>query len=201
MFKGGPYILPLRLDDSQLVGLIPTVAYLDLRKSSLDEVCRLLVAKLGNPRHGSANEQATEAQKSTLKDVVSACYRRAVFTRYHAQLSREAMFSSLADCRGNLQRLIAYVEPLDNKRLVAGIIAELDLIERIAAIPEDDGNRDAIDKCKLRIISALSVLATRAGSTLILPVGISEEVFFDDQEANAPPTGYVAPGNRPPVDV
>jgi hypothetical protein len=32
-------------------------------------------------------------------------------------------------------------------------------------------------------------------------VGVSEEVFFNDQEANAPPRGYVAPGNRPPVDV
>ncbi len=101
----GPYILPLRVDDSKLDGLSPTIGYLDLRNPSIEEVCRLLSAKLGDPQRsdGDTKAQLTEAQLSTLRDVLSACYRRAVFTRYHGQRSPEAMFKSLSECRRALQ--------------------------------------------------------------------------------------------------
>ena len=37
------YILPLRLDDSEIPGLLDTIAYIDLRRVSLDIVCQTLV--------------------------------------------------------------------------------------------------------------------------------------------------------------
>jgi HEAT repeat protein len=40
------YILPLRLDDSELPGLPPTTAYFDLRRHSVEEAAALLVKKL-----------------------------------------------------------------------------------------------------------------------------------------------------------
>jgi hypothetical protein len=40
------YILPVRLDDTQLPGLPPTVAYLDARNTSLSAICQLLLLKL-----------------------------------------------------------------------------------------------------------------------------------------------------------
>lgn len=43
-----PYILPVRLDGSKLPGLPPTVAYVDLDRSSIPEIGRLLLAKLGS---------------------------------------------------------------------------------------------------------------------------------------------------------
>ena len=41
------FILPLRVDDSLLVGLPDTLGYVDLRRHSVDEVADLLIKKLG----------------------------------------------------------------------------------------------------------------------------------------------------------
>jgi hypothetical protein len=43
------YILPARFDDTAIEGLLPTVAYLDLRRHSPEEVVVLLCEKLGRP--------------------------------------------------------------------------------------------------------------------------------------------------------
>jgi hypothetical protein len=189
-----PYILPLILDGTRLEGLSPTVGYLDIRNSSLEEVCRLLYAKLGDPQGGKQDSggELTVNAVSAIRDVLAACYRRAVFTRYHAQLGHEAMFKSLSESRQSLQRLIMYVEPLENRRLVAGIIAELDLIERVNAEAFTwaySGTAGTIDGAKLRIISSLSALAGRAGIPLAMPSSITEEFLFTEKEANSPPEG------------
>jgi hypothetical protein len=42
------YILPIRLDDTEIPGLPETVACVDLRKSSIEEVCRLVLDKLSS---------------------------------------------------------------------------------------------------------------------------------------------------------
>ena len=44
------YILPLRLDDTEIPGLPPTVAYIDLRLSSLEQVVEAVLSKLGHDR-------------------------------------------------------------------------------------------------------------------------------------------------------
>ena len=43
------FILPLRVDDSHLVGLLDTVGYLDLRDHELPQVAELLMRKLDRP--------------------------------------------------------------------------------------------------------------------------------------------------------
>jgi hypothetical protein len=43
----GIYLLPVRLDDTELPGLRPTVGYLDGRRTSPDEVAAAIVQKLG----------------------------------------------------------------------------------------------------------------------------------------------------------
>ena len=40
------YILPVRLDDTEIPAILPTVGYLDLRKLSIDKVYQALVVKL-----------------------------------------------------------------------------------------------------------------------------------------------------------
>jgi hypothetical protein len=40
------YILPLRMDDAELPGLLPTVGFLDLRRMAMDEVYNILKKKL-----------------------------------------------------------------------------------------------------------------------------------------------------------
>ena len=40
------YILPLRLDDTQIPGIPSTIGHVDLRKTSMEEVCKLVLQKL-----------------------------------------------------------------------------------------------------------------------------------------------------------
>ena len=44
--KGGDYILPIRVDDTDLAGLQPTVGYLNIHQYSIDQIAELLIAKL-----------------------------------------------------------------------------------------------------------------------------------------------------------
>ena len=82
---------------------------------------------------------------------------------------------------------------MENRRLVAGIIAELDLIERVNAEPftlDYSGTTATVDGAKLRIISSLNALAGRAGIPIAMPSSITEELFFTEAEANSPPQGH-----------
>ena len=48
--KGEAYILPIRLDDTEVPGILPTVGYLDGRSTSIDEIYEILAEKLtGKP--------------------------------------------------------------------------------------------------------------------------------------------------------
>ena len=42
------YILPVRLDDAEIPGILPTVAYLDLRSMSINQIYQALVEKLSD---------------------------------------------------------------------------------------------------------------------------------------------------------
>lgn len=58
--EAGEYILPARFDDTELVGLLPTIAYLDLRKHSPEEVSVFICEKLGRqPLAGKAHKIAS----------------------------------------------------------------------------------------------------------------------------------------------
>jgi hypothetical protein len=42
----GEYILPARFDDTEIPGLLPTVGYINLRRTSPQQLCELVIAKL-----------------------------------------------------------------------------------------------------------------------------------------------------------
>jgi hypothetical protein len=44
--ENSEYILPIRLDDAELPGLPSTIAYLDARTLSLNEICHMFISKL-----------------------------------------------------------------------------------------------------------------------------------------------------------
>jgi hypothetical protein len=53
----GEYVLPVKIDDTELPGLLPTVGYLDLRQVTPAEVCALLCEKLAvGGRSGKADK-------------------------------------------------------------------------------------------------------------------------------------------------
>jgi hypothetical protein len=187
------YILPIRLDDTNLPGFPDVVGYLDLRSISVAEVFGLLSSKLGSPAGSAGKEAAVTVDK--VREVLAACYRRAVFSRMHAQINWDAMFASLAECRATLQRLVAFVEPTELQCLVASIIGELDFIERRGKSKGElhRSGEFQIDGAKLRIIATLLKLRDAAGVSFVLPTSVTEEVFFTSEDASKEPSSFVSP--------
>jgi hypothetical protein len=124
--------------------------------------------------------------------VLSILYRRSIFTRFHAQLSSEAMFASMSNCRVALQKQIVFVRPREAQQLVASIIGELDLAERVYTKGftwEGLGSMGTVDGVKLRIIAAMRTLAKMSGTPLELPTMPTEELFWTLEDADAAPSG------------
>jgi hypothetical protein len=102
-------------------------------------------------------------------------------------------------CRIALQKQITYIEPEDAQRLVAGIIGELDFVERrktamlTGGYEANWGLAPQINSSKIRIVKALLELKKVAEISFVLPSSITEEVFFSEEDANAPPEGPESP--------
>jgi len=95
-----------------------------------------------------------------------------------------------------LQKLAVFVEPAALKRLVAGIIGELDFIERRRAAVSDSKLPPAeefqIDGAKLRIIALLLELRKAADISFELPTSVTEEAFFTRDQADEKPSSDVS---------
>jgi hypothetical protein len=196
-----PYILPLRLDSTDLPGLSNMLGYIDLRSISMSETFTLLTQKLGPPtsKDVAKPRQTSKTKSSTpIRKVLAACYRRAVFSKVSGHENTVAMFRSLADCRVTLQKLIVYVEPEERQQLVASIISELDFIERRSAGYMHWSFKDfkkmaaAVDGAKIRIIAALLQLSKAAKISFVLPPSITADYIYSKEDADAPPSNRLS---------
>ncbi|MDQ1250298.1 MAG: hypothetical protein QG597_4677, partial [Actinomycetota bacterium] len=59
MLEVGAYLLPVRLDDSELPGLRPTVAYIDARRTPFEEIAALVKRKLVDSPGTTAQDSPT----------------------------------------------------------------------------------------------------------------------------------------------
>lgn len=146
--------------------------------STSDELALLVVCAVTQ-----ADKEHQQAQ--IVAEILSACYRRAVFTRTHAQLNHEAMSASLSQCRRLIQPLIPRITSVQLQQNAARLIALLDEIERQRSSTSWDF--DMIDTLKLRLIQEISTLAQRAGFSFKLPTALSEDIYFTEDEASQPP--------------
>ena len=64
------YILPVRLDDTEIPGIPPTVGYLDLRAMTIEEVYEVLVKKLTDPISQTTETNLATAAKSDAHEFV-----------------------------------------------------------------------------------------------------------------------------------
>ena len=74
MNEGNEYILPVRIDDSELEGLLPTIGYLDLRRDTPAEVCALLCEKLGVVSRGRKASDVSPPWSSSERGTASFDY-------------------------------------------------------------------------------------------------------------------------------
>ncbi len=72
------YILPVRIDDTQLPGLLPTISYLDFNRYGAEGICQAFLRKIG--RGNSISEMSPELKITTsplilIKDSDAEIYR------------------------------------------------------------------------------------------------------------------------------
>jgi hypothetical protein len=141
------------------------------------------------PLDDGRQEQMKPTTVDQIEKVLALCYRRAIFTKTHAELGVRAMFDSLAQCRSSLQAIVVYVRPEEMQQLVVHIIEELDFIERYSktSVFYTSEAIATIDRAKLRIIKALRELAVAAQVPYVRPASLNNEYFRIEEEASLPP--------------
>lgn len=144
-------VLPLRLDDTRLSGLQPTVGYLDLRELDASEAVDVLVQKIGPPMN--AADQNSSAVGG-IAEAIAIC-------RWHLRPRMNA--TALQEFSAALRKHIVFVRPREAQQSVAGIISELDLAARLR---RDRPRHDAdilFDNTVVRIEDAVRALAEISG--------------------------------------
>lgn len=183
------YVLPLRLDDIQLPGLLPTIGYVDLRNIGLDEVVELLVQKIGPP---SATEPDESADVAGAAEALAICRAQLVEPVVGEELRGAAMLPSMRACRDALRGQVGFVRPRAARQLVASIIAELDLVERVDrdGPARVDGDTSAtVDGANRRVVAAMRALAELSGVPLGLPASTIDSFLRSGRDPARQPSG------------
>jgi hypothetical protein len=130
----------------------------------------------------------TPPPETAITTILSDCYRRALFTRMHAQLSTDAMFASIGKCREALQRNIPQIRRGDLRQTAVELLATIEQIERRNPIQSDD-DLNAINLLKLSALRAFRQLAAATGGSYSLPDSgkLAEAAYFTQSEADAAP--------------
>jgi hypothetical protein len=203
------YVLCLKTDEESLPGLPDVVTTVSLASQSYARIYKLLVETLGPPDHDNTVSGLSDADKYLAYRVISACFRRAVFTRMHGQINVEAMDTSLRQIIGSVQPLIPEMSNPALQRNAWDIIRGIDAIERVVAKAKAGGSIELarektpeIDKCKLQIIDALLEMRRAADLAIQLPFSLQQDDFFTVEEADSKPAFVVTqfyPNSELPV--
>jgi len=95
-FEGdSDYILPIRLDDSDLPGMRSTVGYIDGRKVPVSQVCELIMAKLGvESKWNIAEMLESDDDEDRLRAIAQIALERAT---EHSSVLERLMLSDKSD--------------------------------------------------------------------------------------------------------
>ena len=188
------YILCLKTDGTSLPGLPGVIGYINLQNSSEDEVFQTLLLKLGRPDHDDAISHLDDNDKNIAKQIIQACFRRAVFTRMASEIDISAMNRSLGQVLGTVQPLSSQIADPSLQYAALEIIAALDGIERIAnnsgvgvSNHLSPGDANDIDQHKMQIIRHLLEIRRAAKIPMQLPYNLRIDHFFRQQDADQAP--------------
>ena len=198
MMKGRDgYVLPIRVDESAVPGLPPGIGYLSLAKHSLSDIHRLLLKKLGKPIAKKQPSDLPSGDLERAQEVLGVSNRRAIFTRMDGEIDLEAMFSSIAHCISELQRIGPSFESSELQYLTLELVRELDTLDRFRLETErarlsiglPTATRARIDLQKERVVRAIHRIRRAAGASVQLPTELGHHHFFDLRGADAPAGG------------
>jgi TIR domain/HEAT repeats len=77
--QNSEYILPIKLDETELPGIPGTIAYIDIRRVKIDEVANLLLEKLNRSNEPNLEDITDRLKSSNKSDRISALTEIAVF--------------------------------------------------------------------------------------------------------------------------
>lgn len=92
--ENSEYILPIRLDDTELPGLLPTIVYLDSRKLSLSEMCAIVVSKIGIQEIKIAEQLDSTSDNDRIRALSKIAIHRSM---EHLNRAIELMLSDQSD--------------------------------------------------------------------------------------------------------
>jgi hypothetical protein len=144
-----------------------------------------ILLPLTKPRGEPVTLQSA-SEIEAVKSILQGCYKRAVYTRTHAQMSHRAMFDVIGKCRAIVQEKVPSIASPDLAQHAANLIASLYAIEREEAKEPLDCAR--IDSFKLETLKGLSFLSRLTKIPYVVPQNLTEEVFFSMKEAEMAPT-------------
>src|SRR3954462_3312604 len=73
----------------------------------------------------------TPPPETAVATILQDCYRRALFTRMHAQLDDDAMFFSIAKCRESIQKNLPAIRNKHLNDIAVELLATVENIERL----------------------------------------------------------------------
>ncbi len=125
--------------------------------------------------------------EEAIKAILANCYRRAMFTRMHAQLDQAAMFASIEKCREILQQRIPEIRQQTLQATAVELLATVEQMERRNPVKGSD-DVDVINKLKVAALHDFRELAAATGGRYALPDSgkLGEAIYFTEKEADAP---------------
>lgn len=133
-------------------------------------------------------------------DILSGCYRRALFTRMHAQLSTRDMTTSIDACRITVQMNIPKIHNKELRQVAVKLLGTIDQILHLD--PTSPDNWAQIDQLKLEALRSFKELAAATGDVYLLPDDgkLAEGYYFNLDDASKPLTpDEINAGNQQPV--
>lgn len=192
MERRDAYLLCLLTDDTKLPGLPSTIAYLDLRENGEASIYRALLQKLGPPDHQDLIPSLSEPDRQLAKEVLQACYTRAVFTRMYAEITVAAMIESIERTIDRLQELIPRILDQHLQYTTLQILEALDAVERTrGSLSADFGahlkadERQYIDTHKREVLRLLLEVRRAGMIPMQLPFSLGNERFYGTWAASA----------------
>lgn len=194
MKERGRYLLCLRLDDAELPGLPDVVGYQELKDTNLQALHSDLLEILGSPSHDDFITTLDDSDKALAHSILLACYRRAVYTRMDSEINLAAMFASIREATGLVQKLLPQIR---NQRLqfaALQIYGALDEIERFGSQADchlsnhlDRTLGRLIETRKLQIVRLLLEIRRSAAISMQLPLTLATDHFYRLEAASEPP--------------
>ena len=187
------YILPLKLEDVSVPGLPSIIGYITLQSTNLNEVCQLIMKKIGNPESVNVTKYNKE-DIGLMSKIIEACYTRAIFTKMHGEINCNAMFQSIENSINQVQKIVPKLMSQYLQGLTLELVTKLDGIERyrrylrghhIGSSPPPFSKE--IDDLKLDVIRILHDFRREGNISIRLPTTTSWYHFFSVDDADGTP--------------